>query len=919
MIRIRRGADTAARTTARTAVPTEVRPRARTAARALRIGLVGAVLAAVAAGVVTSGPSGGAGSASVSLPASGPSVRVDPVTGQPVPLDPGGAASGSAGGVTGGGADAAGPLTTVGSSDARLPGKPTLVSPAASGSAVTVHGTGPFAGLSLTVAQTTDLVDQVVKVSWTGGKPTLPNPSSFAQDYLELMQCWGDAATGPDRTQCQYGADRGDSRGGAWVPSRQLNYGANLVDQREPIKQTKPNVNVYVPFHAVNGVTEDGSVSQFFDLGSTNEVPYAPTRADGTGQVYFETETGMEAPGLGCGQTPDNLKVPPKEGRRCWLVAVPRGELDVDDKPPTSNSGQLQSSPLSTSNWRYRMVVPLHFAPLGLNCPIGSAERLTYGTEMVQEAVTRWQPVLCQKTGSIFGYTKIDDDLARGKLVNDADPGLVYVADPVPADQLPAGRTPVYAPVALSGVAIAFDVQSQSYASAPPEVRKREGQRIPKINLTPRLVAKLLTQSYRYAVGYGAADVQNNALDLTTDPDFLALNPDFTPLAFTSRIADMLVPLGQSDAARHLWAWVAADPDAKAFLSGAKDPWGMTVNPNYTAGTLNLPRDDFPKSDPYCQTFPNDPNNRPPWCTLDAHPYANDMHDAARSAARGDTLSRSIWDATATPPQLKKAPPQPQGQIGILSVTDTATAARYGLDTADLRNGAGQFVAPTAAAMQAAESAMTPVGATGVRLLPPADKTAGAYPLTMVSYAATVPSLLSATERGAFAGLLRYSAGQGQTPGVQAGQLGDGYVPLPQTLRAQALTAAQAIATGAGGRGAAGGTGATAGAGGSHGTGGATGSAGSGISGGAAGGGIGGSSGDTSGGTSGGSAGGSGASPGTKVVTLAPSSPAVQNAARTARTSVGAFQYLLLVLLLVGLLAAATGPALSRYLPERRR
>jgi hypothetical protein len=437
-------------------------------------------------------------------------------------------------------------------------------------------------------------------------------------------------------------------------------------------------------------------------------------------------------------------------------------------------------------------------------------------------------------------------------------------------------------------------------------------------------------------VNYAADDVKNNPLDLTTDPDFLALNPDFKPLAFLSRIPDMLVPLGQSDVARHLWAWVAADPDARDFLAGKKDPWGMTVNPNYTTDKLNLPRDDFPKSDPFCQTFPNDPNKQPPLCTLDAHPYAVGMHDAARSTARGDRLSKTIWDATATPPQLKKATPEPQGQIGILAVTDTATAARYGLDTANLLNGAGQFVAPTPDSMLAAEAAMAPVGTTGVSLLAPDSKAKDAYPLTVISYAATVPSLLSKSEGGAYASLLRFAAGPGQTPGVQQGQLVDGYVPLPQSLRTQASTAAQAIQDGSGQHGGstagtttAGGTsaGATTAGGTSAGTtagGGAgdtaiggLGTGGSSTGGSLTGGSSTGGSGAGGSGASGGAFGGqSGAAHGTP--TLAPSSPAVQNIARTAATPVGAAQYLFLVLLCVAMATAMVGPLLSRFLRRNR-
>jgi hypothetical protein len=71
-----------------------------------------------------------------------------------------------------------------------------------SDSAVTVSGTGAFANVKVTVGQTKNLVNQAVTVSWTGGAPTLP-AGGFGVDYLQIMQCWGDDPSGPDRTQCQ--------------------------------------------------------------------------------------------------------------------------------------------------------------------------------------------------------------------------------------------------------------------------------------------------------------------------------------------------------------------------------------------------------------------------------------------------------------------------------------------------------------------------------------------------------------------------------------------------------------------------------------------------------------------------------------------------------------------------------------------
>ncbi|MEV4557263.1 hypothetical protein AB0K51_09715 [Kitasatospora sp. NPDC049285] len=832
-------------------------------------------------------------------------IPVDPLTGAPTGIDPTHSATKRAPQGTGSAAAA----------------KPQAAG--ATGDAVTVTGSGEFANLKVTVSQTTHLVNQVVTVGWTGGKPTVPSPMVFGQDYLTLMQCWGDGA-GPDRSQCQYGATKGDSRGGAYVPSRQLNYGI-LKDGRENLPDRTDNQNTYVPFRSVTGDPEEtqGS-SQFYDVQSTNEVPFAPTRADGTGQVFFEVQTGMEAPGLGCGQTPKGQPGPFTEGRQCWLVVVPRGELEVDDKPPVGSSGQLQSSPLSRTNWDKRLVVPLHFEPVGLSCPIGSTERPTAGTEVAAEAVWRWQPVLCQQAGGIFSYTQITDDLARSRLTR-GDPGLIFVGSPLPKAEQVEGRTPVYAPLAVSGLAISFNIESQSYSRTPPEIRQKDGQRITDLKLTPRLVAKLLSQSYRYSVNPGDPDIPpGNPLDLTSDPEFIELNPQFSTLYFPSRIADVLLPSGEGDAARLLWLWVLADADARAFLNGQPDAkWHHQVNPHFTLAQVEMPRSNYPKPDGYCQAFPDDPFNRPEWCNLDGHPYASNMREGSRATARGDTLAKSVWDATALPPSLKKAAPQAQGLRGILAVTTTAQAARYGLNTAQLRNANGEFVAPTDQALLT-EAAAAPAGEkVGAPVVDPAAKVAGGYPLTTITYAATVPSALDKESGKSYAALLRYAMGGGQVPGVAAGQLAAGYAQLPQTLRTQTLAVADAIEARAGvpeptasatptaaasSPATRSTTGTTTGSG-SSGSAGGTGSTGAGHA-------------DNGGGAGGaqdpGTPPGPSPTPSHEPSMLSPA-PSAAPVAKTAGTDVGALRYLLGGALLVGLLAAAAGVFGPRLLRALRR
>jgi hypothetical protein len=350
----------------------------------------------------------------------------------------------------------------------------------------------------------------------------------------------------------------------------------------------------------------------------------------------------------------------------------------------------------------------------------------------------------------------------------------------------------VYAPLALSGVAFAFNIDVQSFSNAPPAVRARNGQRITQLNLTPRLVAKLLTQTYSCSIHCGVDYLSGNPRDLTTDKDFLALNPEFVDYA-NLQISDFLEPLGDSDIANQVWSWIDADPDAHAFMAGHPDPWGTKINPAYLG--MQLPVSNFPKSDQTCfdlHLTGVDGKPIPPTCEFDRRPYANDMQSAARAASRGDSLAVDDWHSETLPPAFKKEPLQLSGNQQLIAIADTATASRYSLPVAKLRNSAGEFVAPTAESLTAGLAAMSPTDS-GV-LVPDATKVApGAYPLTVLSYGATSPAGLDSAGRHDYAAFIDYAVTAGQQPGLQFGQLPLGYEPLPVTLQEQALTVAKAL------------------------------------------------------------------------------------------------------------------------------
>ncbi len=665
----------------------------------------------------------------------------------------------------------------------------------ATDSAMTESGTGDFTSLKVTVSQTKSLIDQVVDITWTGGTQTQPE-SAFAINYLQIMQCWGDATDGPTPQQCEFGGDAAfDFRGGNWVTTRQLDYGGLKDPKEDPLPDPQPGAtSVFVPFSPVDGSGDVyENATPFYDSTTSNEIPFARTRADGAGEQFFETQTAQEAPGLGCG-APDKAKN--NAPRSCWLVVVPRDNHEVDGSVAgASITNQLVSSPLSPTNWKNKIVFPLTFAPIGTDCPIGAHEHHTVGVEDIDEAFVRWQPALCAGGGPIYGFSQVTDSVGNRQVLTDP-PGMSFLNVPIPKAQVDPDRPLTYAPLTLSGLTISFLIESESAPNAPPEVKAKDGQRITSLNLTPRLVAKLLTQSYQLAVNPTARYLDANPVDLTHDPDFLAVNPAFKDLDFsTTPISDILVPESLSETTALLWQWIASDKDATDFLSGQPDPWGMRINPFYQGMDPN--RQDFPKIDPYCQTFAQP--GPAPLCTLDAHPYAADMHNAARSASRGDSLSRSAWNPNAIPPAYGKSPLQLSGRRALLALADTATATRFGLTPANLENASGHFVAPTNQSVLVGEQAMVPSGVPGVLASNPATTVAGAYPLVQITYGVTAPTALSADEAKDFANLIRYGVGAGQSPGENPGQLPLGYVPLPQQLRTQALFAALLVQNRVGG------------------------------------------------------------------------------------------------------------------------
>lgn len=721
-------------------------------------------------------------------------------------------------------------------------------------SQVTVSGRGAFSNMKFTVNQTKNLVNQAVSVKWTGGAQTIGSPQTYSGNVVQIMQCWGDddgtvpENPGPAPEQCQWGglASQYDNS------ALSLLYPYGFLISRIASVRGWPNEStsggyldpatgfIWRSFRAVDGTVVNSHfdsrfnpeivggnywLNPYFNAYTTNEVANGKTGADGTGQSLFEVQTGLEAPGLGCAQRivmSGGTKTP-----KCWMVIVPRSTPTVENlgTPFETNAEQVGvvTSPVSTSAWKHRISIPLDFNSLDTACSIGAADRRIVGSELSLLAVTSWQSSLCQTAGlPPYTFGVVPDASARQQIVRPTtgSAGMAVTSAPIAASDADPTSPVVYAPVAASAVVIGFNVERTPTLASPDAEKLLQGTPVANINLTPRLVAKLLTQSYRFQVQsfttVSYTWLNANPSDLSTDPDFQQFNPEFALLRTqnSKNFGGLVLPSRTSDANRLLWQWVLADPEAKAWLDGTADKWGMKVNPVYaTTAAANSTGvafaadgapDSFPKSEPYCYQAPTLAGNPPVvpnvLCGTDLLPYSQGLRDAARATRVADDGAKTSPNnfAISSDQFWKRTGPQLAGTRSILSITDAPSAARYGVQTARLSRAGDDsasrtFIAADTAGLTAGIAAMAPKSERAVREVDPSVNAPAAYPLTTLTYAAVKPLALDAASRNEYAAFIDYAAGNGQVAGLEPGRLPQGYAPLPTALRTQATDAARTI------------------------------------------------------------------------------------------------------------------------------
>ncbi|WP_432971158.1 hypothetical protein [Dactylosporangium sp. CA-233914] len=644
---------------------------------------------------------------------------------------------------------------------------------------------------AVTVSQTSNLTYQTVRVSWSNFTPG--DISDYGVGIYECRGAVNDA--------------------GQVVPTEAPNLSwfdsQGLLLPDDVYKGGPGNTGKGSCYHARSDVQAWS--------GAAN-AGWFQTLADGTGQATIAVETAFENKWLGCDRT-----------HPCWLVVVPNWggdhiglenydaqglptpncadhNLDTDFVSDTAGNASIAKH----CSWNDRIMVPLNFSETPSECPSGTDAFASEGSPLLARAMAQWRTAWCEGAdglhfnydGSLNEYQARDAFLhGAGALTSSLD--LAMVTRPVPADAASASqRKFTYAPLANSSIAIAY------YLDDPNTYRPITG-----IKLNARLVAKMLTQSYTM----GFTDqcdaaltpaplcdpaVAGNPRTILADPEFLALNPQVAGIDFTLAATGGLLPTvvaGNSDLTYELTRWIAADPDAAAFLSGADDGHGMHVNTNYRG--IAYPLDQFQALDPgFTKEFPN-PGGVPSelWGMQSTWFPKAGLSNVADTLVQGK--STAVNYAGYPPPTggsyvHAALPATAPGQRALFAVVAGADAAAFDFPTAQLKNNAGQYVAPTLESMGAAVNAYQTNDDGITQHANVASTDPKAYPLTATSYAVVPTCGLPAEHAAAVTRMLNDAASSRQVYGTGAGQLGVGYLALTSSQKTQTSTAAGKVGTG---------------------------------------------------------------------------------------------------------------------------
>ena len=679
--------------------------------------------------------------------------------------------------------------------------------------------------VSVTLAKHTQVQSRErIHITWTGAHPTggrSANPygeTGQNQEYpLLILQCRGTVQTVSPST-CWTGTSgqrtaRASNSSALWrhdllATDAQKARISGLTEDQVPddCSPIFPSTSWhYTPFVTQQGKTFSACDNDHMPPEAASGSVDPPneingfTAKDGSGVADFEVRTVTENESLGC-----SYRV------ACSIVAIPIMGVSCADEdaycngvgaygPGTSADPSIGTEPAvtsrywwSASNWANRMVFPITIAqPPGV-CSIITTKKAVpfYGSELLSQAALQWTPAYCLNESRFNWQSNSMPDDAAFTLMKG---GYAPAAEVAAKGENDTGIA--YAPTAVSGFAIAFNIDKPDNA----------GQQT-SLNLNARLLAKLLTESYPgSAIGARRPGIGDNPKSLNMDPEFQKLNPGLDDEHFSEAASTLMALSTSSQVIEQLTAYLAADPEAAAFLDGVPDPWGMTVNPAYrTGGSFDVPVSTWPLLDTWTpQNLGQEclDQNPAPYLPKIAAPVNNFRLISMAmlfnwpnvNTACNKDISTGLW-------KLGRVEPQGVGNRFMLGLVTLADARRYGLSVAKLQSSYGHYVAPDNKGLSAALATATSSGDMQpfVMKAKTLRHTDAAYPGTMVVYTAVKTSGMAVEDAQNVAQFLQVSSTEGQRPGRGVGQLPEGYLPIVDSgvtkpLYASAVAVRQAV------------------------------------------------------------------------------------------------------------------------------
>lgn len=720
------------------------------------------------------------------------------------------------------------------------------------------------------VSATTNLRGrQEVTVSWSGAHPTggiagdVNSAAGANQEYpFVLLQCRGVDSTTvavakrirPETCWTQTWAERYRSDNETGYPAWRSDAFAPAAERGEsvdaPAAADRPSrcgrpalAERWLPMVAANGTSYAGGTggcagqapesSNIDSSGFPSNATYGITGLDGRGSTQFSVWTDQENASLGCTSSiPCSLVAVPIVGVSCdaYGTKLPAAQRPDAENGPIAdevchqddvfNPGQLAISGTlpnqasagalwwSASNWRNRISVPLSFAVSPNVCSIVSSQEplAIYGSSLMNEATAQWQPKFCT-TKSLFPFVHVQtaDSAARILLEN----GTVKAAFSSGAPDGGFVRPVVQAPIAVTGFAISYVIDDAG------------GERYRKLRMTPRLLAKLLTESYpgNALVRNSYQALEKNPLNISEDPEFRALNPGLPQYDNREAAATLLSLSADTDMLYALTSYINSDPEARAWLDGERDPWGMKVNPSYVR--VPLPVYSWPLLDDYQppQSYIDGGSNPcyssspSPYLSLIANPTSLVSTIVLNMQYAISNVSLECPNGDRNDPSTLRLQTQGRQQPGfrfVLGIVPLSAVSRFSLTAAALQSGPADPIGADDGTGRAAEAlndrsyvsgndAGLKAGAALFRADAKARtwsvdydalrtaKGVKAYPGTVPVYT-DVPTVgLSRSTASRLAQFLRYNVTEGQVRGLANGDLPPGYLPLTKANGLAAL------------------------------------------------------------------------------------------------------------------------------------